>query len=161
MSHQTGSRSRCRKQDGRRRCSDERSALASFGRRRAFSLSSTIQNSSRADAISSHSSFFPQELAESLARRKQADEEAAAAPPGGPSLPASRKRQPKAAPPKTETVRDLWKDVDEDDFFGASKPIAVEEEDEDDIDASSTTTKKRERLSLSLFPFPSSIPSLT
>ena len=80
-----------------------------------------------------------QELAESLARRAQADADVASAPPpANPGVPARKPRQgakqQAQAPVKAQTVGDLWKDVDEDDFFGASKPAQVEEEDDDDVE---------------------------
>ena len=83
-----------------------------------------------------------QELAESLARRKQAELDAAAAPPANPGVPVSRKRQPKPAPAKTQTVGDLWKDVDEDDFFGAAKPAQAEEDDDAEDEPMEETGKK-------------------
>lgn len=83
-------------------------------------------------------------MAESLARRKQADDEAALNPTASTASTVTAKRKSikasatSASTSKNDAVRDLWKDVDEDDFFGASKPMRGEDEEMDDAEVEGT-----------------------
>lgn len=77
------------------------------------------------------------ELAESLARQEQATKEAAANPT------AKGKGRAKAIPEQSASAsnKNLWKDVDEDGFFGASKPVGGDEDEEAEVPDAPSVSK--------------------